>query len=262
MLIFTAVVLGIAGGVAPTTGGISEQDELLSLLEEGHITGAEDSNSLYSEVTASVTDFKRLRQELILKQMQPLEQQTEQQKTARLNELIRQLRSLDMPAAKLEAKADRTDESEPDTQSAAQQQFLVTVSSHSQIESDVEARGQDDNLFEKLKNAAQAPHPMKVADTLYRQKYYTQALAYYETIYPTLSEDRVTERQWALFQMANCCRTTDTDRAGKLYAEFIQLYPSSEWTSIAHAQKELLEWNQMIRIQELINKDVNVARKL
>lgn len=262
MLILTAIVLSMANGVVSAPNGIIAQDELFSLLDEGNISGVDDSNSLYSEVTASVTDFKRLRQELMLEQMEPLEQQTEQQKTARLNELIRQLRSLDVPPVSVETDADLADESKPVMQSVAQQQLRLTVSSQAQAESPLETTGQNNNLFGKLKNAAQASHPLKVADILYRQKYYTQALEYYETIYPTLSEDRVIERQWVLFQMANCCRSTDPDRASKLYAELIQLYPSSEWTSIASAQKKLLEWNQMIRVQELINKDVNVARKL
>jgi tetratricopeptide (TPR) repeat protein len=82
--------------------------------------------------------------------------------------------------------------------------------------------------------------PMPLADCLYGGGYLDEACVVYE-----LAEKRAAgddERAWAVYQMANCKRTSQADVALGLYRRVLTEYPDCCWATGAQAQGEIISW--------------------
>lgn len=221
-----------------------DPEEIMSLLEEQGLSKTADSNSLASEVNASAADFQRLRQELMVGQMQPLSEQTQ---GSELETLIEQLRLLNIPPALVQEQDDVPDE--PAATEAAETDSLESSSPAV----DAQAAHEENDILAQLEKVLQPACPLQLADTLFCQGYHEKALEYYQEVYEELEENDVIGRQWVLFQMANCLRSTETARAVELYDELIKLYPNSAWSAVAASRKISIEWNQTSQIAEILN---------
>ena len=80
------------------------------------------------------------------------------------------------------------------------------------------------------------------ADVLYQAKDFDRALRFYQMLTETEEKDDSIDRQWAMFQAANCLRHMDAAKAVAAYQRLIADYPNSAWTPAALAQQRNLEW--------------------
>jgi hypothetical protein len=244
----------------PSEETMPTQQDLLTLLEEQNGLDATDSHSTDSASTPEITDFKQLRRQFMLEQIEPVHQETGQDQAESLDELIRRLRSLNIPP---EMDSETKKSNKEMAESKRQTDNSETGSADSLMPAEPNTFSTEQkSVLNRLEKASQVPHPLHLADTLYRQRYYVQALAYYEQVYEGLAKDDFTGRQWILFQMANCCRMTDTVRAVELYTELIQQYPNAKWVPAAKGRKTVIEWNQASGIEEIIQKEVDVSSEL
>jgi tetratricopeptide (TPR) repeat protein len=83
---------------------------------------------------------------------------------------------------------------------------------------------------------------LAAADVLYQAKDYPRALRFYQIAAKSKDPDNSVNRQWSLYQAANCLRHQDSQMAIKTYQQVIAEYPNSPWTPVALIQQKNLEW--------------------
>lgn len=99
------------------------------------------------------------------------------------------------------------------------------------------------NSFETDIDGVKNPvNPMAAADVLYQAKDYPRALRFYQIAAESKAPDNSVNRQWALYQAANCLRHQDPQKAITTYQQVITEYPGSPWTPAALIQQKNLEW--------------------
>ncbi|MHC5143653.1 MAG: tetratricopeptide repeat protein, partial [Planctomycetota bacterium] len=117
----------------------------------------------------------------------------------------------------------------------------------------------EDDLAVRLEKVEKVLSPLQLADVLYRQGHYQLAFENYCAVYDRLSEDQTEDRQWILFQKANCCRYSDLNEAIRLYNELIKSFPNSKWTVAANSRLKIIEWGQLNQIRELVENETDDA---
>lgn len=93
-------------------------------------------------------------------------------------------------------------------------------------------------------SAEKVADPMGLADSLYLGGRLTEAGTFYEKALADSSQPDA--KAWALYQMANCRRSTDAAAAMVLYKRVTAEFPKSPWAGVAAAQQRLLEWYQTV----------------
>jgi tetratricopeptide (TPR) repeat protein len=83
---------------------------------------------------------------------------------------------------------------------------------------------------------------MAAANALYRANDYRRAVRFYEMAAKAAEAADPSGRQWALYQIANCLRHEDKEKAIAAYQQMIKEYPSSSWANAALIQQKNLEW--------------------
>ncbi len=110
-------------------------------------------------------------------------------------------------------------------------------------------------LDKLLENPGKIVDPLSTAQALFLNdkmmdaaKFYQIALQRNDSTDKTDSTDstdktdNVYDRQWILFQIGNCLRKDDPDRAHKYYQQLIEEYPSSGWATAARTCQEVITW--------------------
>jgi len=107
-------------------------------------------------------------------------------------------------------------------------------------------------VLEQLKGlpAAGLSNPLAVADELYRSGLSEAACVLYEHGLKHTQDPNA--QGWALFQMANCRRSSDPAAAGKLYARVVSEHGKGLWAELAAVETKLLEWQEANRPLELL----------
>lgn len=100
--------------------------------------------------------------------------------------------------------------------------------------------------YEKIVN------PIGLADNFFLSGNLEAAALVYDL---ALKNDKdPTNKAWLIFQLANCKKESDPDVAKALYKQLVVEYSSSDWSVIARAQLDLLEWLQTNKPYELLAK--------
>ncbi|MCX5684036.1 MAG: tetratricopeptide repeat protein [Planctomycetota bacterium] len=107
-------------------------------------------------------------------------------------------------------------------------------------------------VVERLKNLApdKVADPLGLADALYLGGRLPEASTFYERVLAATgtgagaaSSDT---KAWALYQMANCRRSSDPAAAVTFYKRVAAEYPKSPWAGVSAVQQRLLEWYQTV----------------
>lgn len=210
-----------------------------------------NENAINEVLTDTGKEFKNIRQQFMLDQVKSIESSADDSQTDGLNEIITQLDKLQVP--------EKTVFVEPFEQATPQEPVEAVVPIHSEEpkvsqepammeESAIEVTA--DEVIVSIEKIEMPLHPLKLADVLYRQGCFQQALKYYQLVNEQLDEESVVDRQWVLFQMANCCRQSDSQKAVQLYSELINAYPNSQWAGIALGRQKTIEWDHLNQIEE------------
>ena len=105
------------------------------------------------------------------------------------------------------------------------------------------------------KNAGRVRDPLEVAELLFLSGRPTEAVPFYEeALRRTSAGDTASgaDRSWILFQLGNCLRESDATKAQDAYAKLIAEFPSSPWTEMARASRQLVAWYQSTRPDQLL----------
>lgn len=182
-------------------------------------------------------------------------------KTAVLEEYIKQLDALHIPKTITE-KADKTVPTKQPKQTKKDEPTPIiplaktikeTVKSKKEI-----FNNKVDALLEKPDNIID---PLAVADAIYKDEDYENALKFYNLALKRMSTQKdPSNRPWAIFQSANCLRLSDSAEAAKLYQQLIAEFPNSHWTPAAMLQNTIITWtaaNNPLKITEKFVSDPN-----
>jgi hypothetical protein len=114
---------------------------------------------------------------------------------------------------------------------------------------------QEDELPARIEKVDKVVSPLQLADVLYRQGYNELAFKNYCAVGEQLTEEKVADLQWILFQKANCLRRSDPDKAVGFYNELIESYPNSTWTKAAKSQLKMIEWGHTDQGKSLLGDE-------
>jgi tetratricopeptide (TPR) repeat protein len=203
-------------------------------------------------------DFHDLRKKLMFGQMEPVDEMTPEEQADGLADLIQQLRALETPKKITPEETPAETESATLPQTPVPAEGTVTVTTQPSVQQQAAQPVQDakNALLDRIENAENVREPLRLADVLYRQRYFQAALKYYQQALETFSAEDAANRQWVMFQMGNCARQIDEVKAIEIYSKLIAAYPNSKWTHIAMTRRSILQWSQNNEIQTLIAGDV------
>ena len=218
------------------------------------VSSAQDSVA-QSGISHKTKTFGDMISQLMLEQIEPVEAPSDHTQTDTLDDLIRQVRCLQIPSKSIPPESGESIPSQPST--------AETSPPLEESRADEEDQGPvpEDDLAVMLEKINEVVSPLRLADVLYRQGRYELAFKNYATVYEQLGEDCVSDCQWVLFQKANCCRHSDLNEAIELYKELIESYPNSRWTAAASSRLKMSQWYQLSQIRELTGNKTNDAIK-
>jgi len=101
-------------------------------------------------------------------------------------------------------------------------------------------------VIDTLKNLPpeKVADPLGLADALYLGGRLAEACPFYERAFAGSAVPDT--KAWALYQMANCRRSSDPAAAVTLYKRVAAEFPKSQWAGVAAVQQRLLEWYQTV----------------
>jgi len=209
-----------------------------------------DPNGILQEKLQTKEEGRSLQRQLLWEQVESIKEPANQPQTDTLDDLIRQLQSLEIPQKSISQEPNEL--MPPQTDTAA-------TSPPPEKSQAGEKSTPEDNLAVRLEKVEKVLSPLQLADVLYRQGHYQLAFENYCAVYEGLSEDQTEDRQWILFQKANCCRYSDLNEAIGLYNELIKSFPNSKWTVAANSRLKIIEWRQLNQIRELVENETDDA---
>jgi len=213
------------------------------------VQDGEVQSSVSQKEKSAQTDreYHGLRRQLMWDRVELVTEPSNQQpQTDVLSDLIRQLHSLEIPQKLVVQEPNEPMSSQVDAAA------VPLPSEESQISEKSEKLSQEDELGVTLKKMDKVISPLQLADVLYRQGYYELAFENYCAVGEQLTADSIVDRQWILFQKANCRRHSNLNEAVGFYNELIQSFPNSKWTTAANSQLKMIEWSQLNQIRDLV----------
>ena len=108
--------------------------------------------------------------------------------------------------------------------------------------------------LEKLKKLGPEgiPAPTALADGLFAGGHLDQAAVFYEIALQ--GEIGGEDRAWALYQLANCGRTTQPLVASARLSKLIDEHPDCLWSEVARVQQEIIDWLRTDDVSGLIEE--------
>ncbi len=208
---------------------------------------APDPNDVFAQSRSMRRQFAR-------HSVSAVSQSDMQQTDQTLSELIEQVLSLqppvtadaaqsspsgDRPAAKATPHTSEQQDETTKTQSLAADEVTAK-----KADTEAERTARLVKLLSAMDDPETVPHPMELADSLYKAGKPDLAVRYYETALKNTcpSEPETSRRAWLLFQLGNCLRRSDPPRAESFYEQLIQTAPGSPWTPAAQARISMLNW--------------------
>jgi len=207
------------------------------------------------ETVQTKSDYRDLRRQLMWNQVESVQEPTASSKNDTLDELICQLRSLEVPQ-----KSVTQEPNEPMPPVADAAPYSVRPEAPSAAEKN-EKKALKNELILTLEKVDTVVSPLQLADVLYRQNYYELAFKSYCAAEGQLAEDenRTVDHQWILFQKANCLRRSDLDEAIRLYRKLINTFPNSKWAAVASSRLKMIAWSQANPVEGLPGVGTNDA---
>ena len=244
--IITTIYLGIMVSLFGVLPAAQDDAERSGVLQKGSPT----EDLLRHEPNQTVREYRGLRRQLMWDQVESVEVPSDQFQAEMLDELIYELRSLEIPS-----KSIPKEPNEP----MSSQMAASDSPSPKEVQAGEESKkpAPENELVVMLEKLDKVISPLQLADVLYRQGYYEPALKNYGTAYEQLSKDSVADHQWILFQKANCCRHSDLNESIRLYNELINSFPNSKLAAAANSRLKMIEWTQANQIKDLLEVKAN-----
>jgi tetratricopeptide (TPR) repeat protein len=102
-------------------------------------------------------------------------------------------------------------------------------------------------LVEKLKLPELLKNPFELGEVLFNAGRLEEAVVCYRQALTRIDPnqpDPVKKRPWIMFQIGNCLRRTDPEKAIEAYSQLINEHGGSFWAEPAKAQANLITWRQ------------------
>ena len=208
---------------------------------------AADPNDVFAQSRSMRRQFAR-------HSVSAVSQSDMQQADQTLSELIEQVLSLQPPVTVDAGRSDHTAAGVPvnarqpinqqQTDATKPQSAAPDETTAANADTEAERTARLLEMLSAMENPETVPHPMELADSLYRAGKPDLAVRYYEAALKNTSEfeHKIPRRAWLLFQLGNCLRRSDPPRAASFYEQLIRTAPSSPWTPAAQARISMLNW--------------------
>ena len=247
-IISATIYLGIIAGLCGVSSAAQDGVVQSGVSQKTEMT----EDSLQQESIQVAQEYRGLHRQLMWNHVESIKEPSSQRQTDTLDDLIRQLHSLEIPQ-----KSTPQEPNEPlQSQGAA---ATPSLSEEPTAREEDEAPSLEDILAVTLKKVDKITSPLQLADVLYRQGYYELAFENYCTVGAQLAEDGVVDHQWILFQKANCRRHSNSNEAIRLYNELIKSFPNSKWTTAATSRLKMIEWSQLNQTKDWVENETDDA---
>jgi tetratricopeptide (TPR) repeat protein len=115
------------------------------------------------------------------------------------------------------------------------------------------------HTIDKLAEQSQeVDNPFELAELLFLSNHLKKAAVFYEQALSQTSTDSsisVQRKAWILFQIGNCLRYDDPNRAKQIYSQLINEFPESSWSELAKSHVDLIDWFQTDKPEEIITEN-------
>lgn len=201
------------------------------------------------------SESRRLRHAFLMGRLEPVETLSARQQELNLNELIQQVQGLQAPKTLVaqagpNASQSQNGEAPPAAISEQASDEQVNRPAQSELHPQPDPNTAAVEMLEQAEKSASVVNPLLLADALFRQGHEQQAFVYYQKAAEQWAGEEGETLQWALFQMANCCVTTDPAKAKDLYSELLSRFPNCRWNSSAQSRRATLEWTMSESVQQ------------
>lgn len=208
---------------------------------------ATDAASIASpeEMNDSVEVFQDVRQQFLFEQIKNIDEPEQNTDSNDLDILIEKVNLLQIPRNNMSddmSKENLSPDEDMEAELSIQEQGTKALQIHQNSNNEIASI-----LAENIQSAL---HPLQLADVLYRRGEYRMAFQCYQYVHDRFGKENLIDYQWIFFQMANCCRQEDPQKAIRLYSELLEAYPNSKWSAVALSRQQMIEWEQNNRIEE------------
>jgi tetratricopeptide (TPR) repeat protein len=182
-----------------------------------------------------------------------------------LQNLIEKINSIQLKTENLEPQTGVTNETQApeknviQTNTEKQEQLEQSQTTQAETELKLPYTPIAEQTLQALDKLAQQPetadHPFELAEVLFLSNHFEKAAIFYaEALNRTssLSSISAQKKAWILFQMGNCLRKKEPDKAKQAYTQLINEFPESSWTGPAKSQVELIDWYQKDKPEKII----------
>ncbi|MHC5073449.1 MAG: tetratricopeptide repeat protein [Planctomycetota bacterium] len=182
-----------------------------------------------------------------------------------LQNLIEQINSIKLQPDNINSQPDASNQTETTIESP-----IEPIIKQEQAEKDMAAGNEKElpyipigeqtiHTIDKLAEKSQeVDNPFELAELLFLSNHLKKAAVFYEQALSQTSTDSsisVQRKAWILFQIGNCLRHDDPDRAKQMYTQLINEFPESSWSELAKSRVGLIDWFQTDKPEEIITEN-------
>ncbi|MHC4264398.1 MAG: tetratricopeptide repeat protein [Planctomycetota bacterium] len=181
-----------------------------------------------------------------------------------LHNLIEQINKIQLEPETIESQsniaAQAPQTQQPVIQAELEQQERPGKKQTTQAEDELSYKPIADQTLQRLDKLGQQPdrvdNPFELAELLFLSNHFDKAAIFYaEALNRTSTVNSISAQRkaWILYQMGNCLRKSEPDRAKQVYTQLINEFPESSWIEPAKSQLELIDWFQKDQPEKIIS---------
>jgi len=113
-------------------------------------------------------------------------------------------------------------------------------------------------LEEASRRNQQIKNPLEFAEILYLSNNFKKAAELYQMALKQINDDTEADAQqkaWILFQLGNCLKHSDKQKAIQFYRKLITQFPDSIWTQTAKSREKITDWYLKEQPKKLISEN-------
>ncbi len=237
---------------------------LMAICSADSYAAEQKSKSDHNEIMGK---SKTLQKQFVLNDIFSLQVEKTTVNKIGLQQIIDEMKKLKMPSSD-DAKAENNEAVTPDAQSLKTQSSSENTPPANMVPDKPQPKEAGPDLIQILNKLLENPEkivdPLSAAQALFLNDKMTNAAKFYQIALQRTDSidktDNAYDRQWILFQMGNCLRKADPDRAHDYYRQLIEEYPNSGWTTAARTCQQVITWykqNPPTVVLEKITSDPN-----
>jgi len=113
-------------------------------------------------------------------------------------------------------------------------------------------------IEESSRRNQQIKNPLELAEILYLSNNFKKAAELYQMALKQINDNTEADAQqkaWILFQLGNCLKHSDKQKAIQFYRKLITQFPDSIWTQTAKSREKITDWYLKAQPEKLISEN-------